>query len=310
MSKQLFHARRCGFTLVELIVVIAVMTILASISGLAFRRIAADLRMASAESLLSASLDNARALAIKKNRYVMAVFVPRLINDRTQQVTDIIIAEWRGDSMNANFSESGVQIFTVDRFVPVQGVEVRTLENGVNVAAPDYTSLHAEQNWATSTFLPDITFSNTNSDIWGRVSAILYSPEGRVVTRNSKTAAYRTWVDFNFDGEQTYDPDPNRDGNYSDAEVVGWLTSNPDVRDTHYPMRWLWGVYLHGEGGEPFVNLAPWVTVYDEKKFRTLYPSSWQGADGWRDRRRDYTEFITTTATPTRFNRYSGVSIK
>ena len=162
MSKQLFHARRCGFTLVELIVVIAVMTILASISGLAFRRIAADLRMASAESLLSASLDNARALAIKKNRYVMAVFVPRLINDRTQQVTDIIIAEWRGDSMNANFSESGVQIFTVDRFVPVQGVEVRTLENGVNVAAPDYTSLHAEQNWATSTFLPDITFSNTN----------------------------------------------------------------------------------------------------------------------------------------------------
>ena len=287
MSKQLFHARRCGFTLVELIVVIAVMTILASISGLAFRRIAADLRMASAESLLLASLDNARALAIKKNRYVMAVFVPRLINDRTQQVTDIIIAEWRGDSMNANFSESGVQIFTVDRFVPVQGVEVRTLENGVNVAAPDYTSLHAEQNWATSTFLPDITFSNTNSDIWGRVSAILFSPEGRVTTRNSKTAAYRTWVDFNFDGEQTYDPDPNRDGDYSDAEVVGWLTSNPDVRDIHYSsMRWLWGVYLHGEGGEPFVNLAPWVTVYDEKKFRTLYPSSsWQGADGWRERR-------------------------
>ena len=309
MSKQLFHARRCGFTLVELIVVIAVMTILASISGLAFRRIAADLRMASAESLLLASLDNARALAIKKNRYVMAVFVPRLINDRTQQVTDIIIAEWRGDSMNANFSESGVQIFTVDRFVPVQGVEVRTLENGVNVAAPDYTSLHAEQNWATSTFLPDITFSNTNSDIWGRVSAILFSPEGRVTTRNSKTAAYRTWVDFNFDGEQTYDPDPNRDGDYSDAEVVGWLTSNPDVRDIHYSsMRWLWGVYLHGEGGEPFVNLAPWVTVYDEKKFRTLYPSSsWQS---WDERVRDYTEFIAATTTPVQFNRYSGVSIK
>jgi prepilin-type N-terminal cleavage/methylation domain-containing protein len=309
MSKLLFHTRRCGFTLVELIVVIAVMTILASISGLAFRRIAADLRMASAESLLSASLDNARALAIKKNRYVMAVFVPRLINDRTQQVTDIIIAEWRGDSMNANFSESDVQIFTVDRFLPVQGVEVRTLKNGVNVAAPDYTSQHREEYWATSTFLPDITFSNNNSDIWGRVSAILFSPEGRVVTRNSKTAAYRTWVDFNFDGEQTYDPDPDRDPATNDAEVVGWLTNTPDVRDSHYSsMRWLWGVYLHGEGGEPFVNLAPWVTVYDEKKFRTLYPSSsWQS---WDERERDYTEFIATTTTPIRFNRYSGVSMK
>jgi prepilin-type N-terminal cleavage/methylation domain-containing protein len=308
MSKHVFHTRRCGFTLVELIVVIAVMTILASISGLAFRRIAADLRMASAESLLSASLDNARALAIKKNRYVMAVFVPRLINDRTQQVTDIIIAEWRGDSMNANFSESVPQIFTVDRFLPVQGVEVRTLENGVNVAAPDYTSKHREEYWATSTYLPDITFSNTNSDIWGRVSAILFSPEGRVVTRNSKTNAYRTWVDFNFDGEQTYDPDPNRDGDYADAEVVGWLTDTPDVRDAHYSARYLWGVFLHGEGGEPFVNLAPWVTVYDEKKFRTLYPSSsWQS---WDERERDYTEFIAATATPIRYNRYSGVSMK
>ena len=309
MSKHLFHTRRCGFTLVELIVVIAVMTILASISGLAFRRIAADLRMASAESLLSASLDNARALAIKKNRYVMAVFVPRLINDRTQQVTDIILAEWRGDSMNAIFEDP--KISTVDRFVPVQGVEVRTLENGVNVAAPDYTSRHKEEFWATSTFLPDVTVSNTNREIWGRVSAILFSPEGRVVTRNSKTNAYRTWVDFNFDGEQAYDPDPDRNPATDDAEVVGWLTDTPDVRDTHYSsMRWVWGVYLHGEGGEPFVNLAPWVTVYDEKKFRTLYPSSWQGADGWEDRLDDYTEFIKATATPIRYNRYSGVSMK
>ena len=101
MKRTYFHTRRFGFTLVELIVVISVMTILASISGLAFRRIAADLRMSTAENTLSASLDNARSIAIQKNRYVMAVFIPRLTTDKTEQVTDIILAQWNGDSMNA-----------------------------------------------------------------------------------------------------------------------------------------------------------------------------------------------------------------
>jgi prepilin-type N-terminal cleavage/methylation domain-containing protein len=311
MSKC-FRKHPClGFTLLELIVVIVVMTILASITGLAFRRIAADLRMSSAISTLSASLDNARALAIKKNRYVLATFVPRLIKDRTEQVTDIIIAEWNGETTIANFDDDGgIDLKTVDRFVPIQGIEVRSLEEGVNVAGPSYQSQNTGDDvWLVPTYLPEVATVNNNTDLWGRVSAVMYSPEGRVVVRNSKSNAYRTWVDFNLDGEQTYDPDPDRNPNTDDAVNVGWLTGNPIVEDEHYSsMRWLWGVYMKGDGAEPFVNQIPLLTVFDEREFYTLYSS--EDWTEWYHRENDYTEFISGSVSPIQFNRYSGVIMK
>ena len=309
MNSTYFHTRRFGFTLVELIVVIAVMTILASISGLAFRRMAADLRMSSAESMLTASLDNARSIAIQKNRYVMAVFIPRLTADRTEQVTDIVIAQWNGDSMNADFpTNSGSRIWTVDRFVPVQGIEVRSIEGGVNVAAPSYHN-GIDDEWLTATYLPDVALQEDALKV-GRVSAVMFSPEGRVVLRNAKSSADRSWVDFNLDGEQTYDPDPDRNPSTDDAYVVGWLTSSPDPETELYEgmYSWLWGVFLNGQGGEPMVMTVPFVTVYDEKEFRTLYPSdAW---DDYQQRIDDYTEYVNETARRIQFNRYSGVTLR
>jgi len=309
MKRTYFHTRRFGFTLVELIVVIAVMTILASISGLAFRRIAADLRMSTAENTLSASLDNARSIAIQKNRYVMAVFIPRLTADKTEQMTDIILAQWNGDSMTADFpNNSGSRLWTVDRFVPVQGVEVRSIEGGVSVAAPSYHN-DDDDLWLTPTYLPDVALQEDALKV-GRVSAVMYSPEGRVVVRNAKSSADRSWVDFNFDGEQTYDPDPDRNPNTNDAYVVGWLTSSPDPETELYEgmVSSLWGVLLNGQGGEPMVMPVPFVAVYDEKEFRTLYPS-----DAWNDytqRIDDYSEYVNETARRIQFNRYSGVTLQ
>ncbi|MBC8200574.1 MAG: prepilin-type N-terminal cleavage/methylation domain-containing protein [Planctomycetes bacterium] len=309
MKSNLIHSRKFGFTLVELIVVIAVMTILASISGIAFRRIAADLRMSSAESTLTASLDNARSIAIQKNRYVMAVFIPRLTADKTEQVTDIILAQWNGDSMNADFpTGSGSRIWTVDRFVPVQGVEVRSIEGGVSVAAPSYHN-GDDDLWLTPTYLPDVALQEVE-DYRGRVSAVMYSPEGRVVVRNAKSSADRSWVDFNLDGEQTYDPDPDRNPSTDDAYVVGWLTQTPDPETELYNgwASYLWGTYLNGPGGEPMVMTVPFVAVYDEKEFRTLYPP--QDWGDWSGRIDLYTKYINETAKRIQFNRYSGVTLR
>ena len=308
MKSNHIHSRRFGFTLVELIVVIAVMTILASISGLAFRRIAADLRMSTAESTLSASLDNARSIAIQKNKYVMAVFIPRLTADKTEQVTDIVLAQWNGDSMNADFpNNSGSRIWTVDRFIPVQGVEVRSIEGGVSVAAPYWNNTLDEQ-WLAPTYLPDVVLQEVD-DYRGRVSAVMYSPEGRVVLRNAKSSADRSWVDFNLDGEQTYDPDPDRNPSTNDAYVVGWLTSSPDPETGFVGLSSsLWGVLLNGPGGEPMVMTVPFVAVYDEKEFRTLYsPQEW---GGFQDRIDAYTEYVNETTRRIQFNRYSGVTLR
>ncbi len=309
MSRKIFQQKRYGFTLIELIVVIAVMTILAAIAGLAFRRIAADLRLSTAESALTASLDNARSIAIQKNRYVMAVFIPRLTGDLTEQVTDIVIAQWNGESMNANFpTGSGDRIWTVDRFVPVQGVEIRSMKGGVNVAAPSYHN-GDDDLWLTPTYLPDVALEE-NELMRGRVSAVMYSPEGRVVVRNAKSSADRSWVDFDLDGDQTYDPDPDRNPATDDAYVVGWLTDYPDPETDLFDGEesYLWGVFLNGEGGEPMVMTVPFVTVYDEKEFRTLYPSS--GWADWTDRLNDYTEYVDETVSRIQFNRYSGVTLQ
>ncbi len=93
------------------------MSILAGFSAMAYRGIAADLRMSSAINTVTSALDNARAMAIKNNRYVITVFRPRLDRDGTEQVIDIVVAGWNGDSANANRGDG--DIWTYDRFSPM-----------------------------------------------------------------------------------------------------------------------------------------------------------------------------------------------
>ena len=89
-----------GFTLLELIVVMVVMAILAGLSAIAYRGIAKDMQMSAAVNTVTAALDNARAIAIKHNRYVITVFRPKLDDDGTTQIIELVIAEWNGDEGN------------------------------------------------------------------------------------------------------------------------------------------------------------------------------------------------------------------
>lgn len=276
-----------GFTLIELIVVIVIMMILTGLSALAYRGIAADLAMSSAMNTVVASLDNARAMAIKNNRYVITVFRPRLDNGGTEQIIDIVVAVWNGDSANANRGDD--TIWTYDRFVPLKGVRQRTIKGGVNVAGPGYGT-GDDDIWWVSTYLPANIVVQDNES-FGPLVGVLYNPEGRVVMRNAQSGSDRIWVDFNRDGIQTIDASTFVDW--------PWPSQLPGI-----------GYYfdLRVPEGEPFISMTHILAVFDEDDCRSLFDTT-----SWNDdnqRYQDYTTYIDANVDRIQFNRYSGVPLR
>jgi len=297
---QIGKRHNFGFTLIELIVVIIIIAIIAGFSAMSYSKIAKDMKISSATNTVVASLDNARALAIRNNRYVITVFRPRLLDDGTEQVVEIFIADWTGDSTNAmTYVFNSNKIWTYDRFVPIPNIKVRTLPKGIGIAGPAY-STGDDSLWWVPTYLPAVSV-DPDGEAKGEMLGVLYSPEGRVVVRNAESAADRIWVDFDNDGYQTLDPDPDRDGNQDDAEVINWPDGN--VVGLHYAQ----GFDLE-PGGEPNVGVTLIIAVFDEAKCRSMYdPTRWFDQD-WRYI--EHTEFINQFADPIQFNRYSGVPLK
>jgi prepilin-type N-terminal cleavage/methylation domain-containing protein len=280
-----------GFTLIELIVVMVVMAILAGLSAIAYRGIAKDMQMSAAVNTVTAALDNARAIAIKNNRYVMTVFRPRLGDDGTTQFIELVIAEWTGDSASANNGTNN--IWTYDRFVPVPKVLVRTISDGVNVAGPGY-GVGDDDVWWVCSYLPEA------NEPKGALVGVLYSPEGRVVVRNAESGSDRIWVDYNRDWEQTIDATTSI--NWADPEIVTYPWT-PEATPSI-------GSYFDVEiqETEPFVSMTPILAVFNEEECRKLNDTaSWNDAN-YRDRR--YTEYIDANADRIQFNRYSGAVLK
>jgi len=310
-----------AFTLIELIVVIVIMAILSGLSAIAYQQITADLRMSAAQNTVTAALDNARAMAIKKNRYVMTVFRPRLEDGGNSQVIDIVVAGWDGDSSNADRGDGNIE--TYDRFVPIQGIEVRTISSGMNVSGPGY-AVDLDNLSLVSSYLPGLS----QNEPLGSLIGILYSPEGRVVVRNAKSASYRIWVDFNQDGKQQI----------SDTQTIDWPW--PDSLEGTY-----WGFDLESPQGEPFVSITHILSVFNEEEFRNLIgvgqstqfqdvTSGWpttpyycDGLNPWEctplydpccpdgridkyDRNWLYSIYIHVNAERIQFNKYSGVPLK
>ena len=268
-----------------------IMTILAGLSAIAYRGIAADLRMSSAVNTVVAALDNARAMAIKKNRYIMTVFRPRLSDDGTEQVIDIVVAEWNGDSASAN---TGSSIWTFDRFIPVQGMQVRTIEGGVNVAGPGYGT-GDDDTWWCASFLPSIL-----DEPYGSMVGVLYNPEGRVVVRNAESGADRIWIDFDLDWEQNDEGDPFWvDWEDSDIVTNPWNTEVEIGTDSFK---------LAVADGEPFISMTLILSVFNEKEFRTSVDTTAWSNSSVRDNA--YTAYIDANADRIQFDRYSGVPLK
>ncbi len=258
-----------GFTLIELLVAMGVIAVLAVLTLMSMRGIANDARMASATNTVKAALDNARALAMKKNTIVLVVFRPRLegVHKQKQEV-DVYTAKWTGESfLNLN----GANV--VDRFVPIPAIVVRTIPAGIKVAAPRYGA-DEDDVWNTQSHLPAIDPQAGAGEVRGKLIAVMYGPDGTTITRNSQSDSNQIFVDFNNDGLQLLNGDPNDQASEDD---------------------------------EPFLAMAPFLAVYDDDEARELKTLDWsnsaQGEANYQLELTGQLGYITQFADRIHFNR-------
>ena len=286
--------RLCSaFTLTELLIVMAVIATLSVLTLVSMRAIAKDARLASATNTLTASLENARALAMKKNNIVLIVFRPR-IEGVDKVVVDIVTCHWTGESyLN---SPTGFPALILDRFVPIPDAPVRSLPAGIKVAAPSYL-FEEDDVWATQSHLPAI---DVNDEVPGVVLGVMYGPDGTSITGNPQSDASLTWVDFFVDPD-TGPPDPTLlprmrwggDGTWYD------LAAAPRV------------FYQDFVDDEPFVVIAPFLAVYDDDEARELGDTNnWDDTQVYQEDLVGVTGYITENANRIHFNRYTGVVMR
>ncbi|MCH8164475.1 MAG: prepilin-type N-terminal cleavage/methylation domain-containing protein [Planctomycetes bacterium] len=294
--------RRCAFTLVELLVVMGVIAVLATLTLVSVRAITDNARLSSATNTVMAALDNARALAMKKNTIVLVVFRPRF-EGNNKQVVEIVTARWSGEAPTAWVSYSPPLLQVVDRFVPIPDVPVRALPPGTKVAGPSYGA-GEDLVWVTQSHLPAIDQSSGLGEVRGQLIAVMYSADGTTLTRNSQTDSARTFVDFNNDGIQDVA------GSSIDYNIIPPPTiAVSDFNEAYFDHRF--------ENEETYVSVVPFVAVYDDDQARETY-----GDDDWNDPQQYLGEltnndpnnpplgYIAQFADRIHFNRYTGVAMK
>ncbi len=289
-----------GFTLTELLVVMGIVVVLATLTVVGVRGIARSARLSSATNTVMAALDNARALAMKTNTIVLVVFRPRL-EGNNKQVVEIVTAKWTGEAATAQVTGLGLQV--VDRFVPIPDVRARRLPRGTKVAGPLYRE-SLDSVWVTQSHLPAIGPSGSG-EIAGQLIGVMYAPDGTTITRNSQTDSNRTFVDFN--NNRVQDGVANDPIDYND--IFPPVISADDFNETYFDQRF--------EGEETYVTIVPFLSVYDDAAAREMF-----GADDWDDFETYLGEltnndsanpplgYIAQFADRIHFNRYTGVAMK
>ena len=78
MVKSVMAHRRLGFTLLELLVVVAIILIVTTLTLMAYRGIASDMRMSAAVQDVTNVMEQARSRAIRDGKTTMVALRPRL----------------------------------------------------------------------------------------------------------------------------------------------------------------------------------------------------------------------------------------
>ncbi len=327
-----------AFTLLELLVVMGILLILATLTAISVGKVTRDAKLSNATNVLVASLGNARAIAIRDNAYVMVTF--RIAPDRRfrtlprePQVVQVVTARWTGEVVikptPGAFVPPQIADFPddvyADRFIAVPGVPTRELPAGILVAGPAFGYVTDndpganDQQWRTQprfagtvnlaanppTFQADLTRTEV-----GWAIGVLFGPDGRVLSRNPEQV-----LEVNTE---------NAGGAAANAYTKGWV----DIDGDGYPRKNLtlpgwspttnvsWFVYKEPTD-EPMVDLVPFLAVFNDAEARDRFDASrWRGPningsgpnpDNWPARIRDLSAFVEEQSDRITFNRFTGV---
>ncbi len=335
-------ARRRGvaFTLLELLVVMGILLVLATLTAISVGKVTRDAKLANATNTLIASLGNARAIAIRDNTYVLVSF--RIAPDRRSrivprepQVVQVITSKWTGEVVTPSTPlPAGVEMPSTadvygERFLPVPGVPQRELPSGVYVAGPGFfrgagTSYGAsDQFWFTQpTFVgtanfaatpPTYTFNPTLSEVGNNIG-ILFAPDGRMVSRLGEQVVEIDTVAAS-DGNAWAKPFVDLDGNGFPSRGTTNFAGYPAGTNLNY-------FYYDEPIDETFVDLVPYLAVFNMAEARDRFDTAaWRGPNvgglgntvngqvaNVPPRVRDLSLFIDEQSDRITFNRYTGVA--
>jgi prepilin-type N-terminal cleavage/methylation domain-containing protein len=337
---------RRAFTLLELLVVMGILLILATLTAISVGKVTRDAKLANATNTLIAALGNARAVAIRDNAYVLVTF--RMAPDRrsrfvprTPPAVQVVTARWTGEVVTPSDPvPAGVEMPSTrdvfgERFLPVPGVPVRELPSGVYVAGPGFFRGAAEsyglsdQFWFTQptfagaydfsvsppTFAPDRSATEV-----GNAIGVMFGPDGRMVSRvGSQVLEVDTAAPgesgVNTDGNAWCKPFLDVDGNGFPARGTSQFGTFPALQNVSF-------FYYDEPTDEPFVDLVPFLAVFNMAEARDRFDvSRWRGNDigGLGDLTRtqtarlqprveDLSKFIDEQSDRITFNRYTGVA--
>lgn len=203
---------RRAFTLIELLVAIGIIVLLSTIALASTRSLGGSLRYSTAVNTVTASLETARAEAIRRGRPVMAAFRPivtatsdkngdGLVNEadidpQSKPAVEVVFAEWTGET-------TGIGNYVIDRWIPITELRGQQLPTGMSVAAPQYfrfnTSGGGDNSGDDDWVMPTDFVAGVN-DYEGELPAIMFDSTGALLEDNPNSPALGPWIDWDNDG--------------------------------------------------------------------------------------------------------------
>jgi prepilin-type N-terminal cleavage/methylation domain-containing protein len=334
--------RAAAFTLLELLVVMGIILVLATLTGISVSKVTRDAKLANATNTLIAALGNARAIAIRENTYVLLSF--RIAPDRRSrnlprepQVVQLITSRWTGEVVTPSTPipvGSGIEMpATADvygeRFLPVPGVPQRELPSGVYVAGPGFfrgsgNSYGAsDQFWFTQPTIvgtanfavspPTFAFNPALSEVGNNIG-VLFAPDGKMVSRLGEQIVEVDTV-ASSDGNAWAKPFVDFDGNGFPSRGTSVFPPFPALQNVSF-------FYYDEPTDETFVDLVPYLAVFNMTDARAGFDTNaWRGPSigglgntvagqvaNVPPRVRDLSRFIDEQSDRIAFNRYTGVA--
>ncbi len=298
-----------SFTLVELLVVMAIIAIIGGITVFSVREIFRDAKLSSGVNTVMAALDNARSLAMKNNKLTCVAF--RAQRDEDDEVyVEAVTAEFTGEVYTVSGS------LATDRYAPVKGAPVRRLPSGIKVAAPAFLG-NSDEYWMTQSELSQM--SETAGEVGGLIVAVIYNPRGEIITTNAESDALRAFVDFDDDFHIGGNPPGGQDREgrdpytYVGGDGPGALPQGFAVTELYTTAASFYTQRTATD--ESFFVTAPFIAVYDDEAARSQFDPrvDWAPYDSnaaVQNYLEQLSSYITANAKRIHFNRYTGVTMK